>query len=165
MTRKIDVKRLRNRSISGIDRSIARFEKLCTKIGGEDFLLIRWSSAMTAVEIHSIWERYVEERLVSLINHNPSHFANQADIKGLTRVSSGLARYIIRGGGRYFDFRSMSDLFQKADGWLGKENNPFRALTPRDREYIEVLSAIRNCVVQRRSAGSLSEKSQECLRS
>jgi hypothetical protein len=147
MVRKIDVERLRNRSIGDIDRSIARFSELCAKIGDRDFLLIRWSSAMTAVEIHGIWERFVEERLVSLINHNPSHFANQADIKGLTRVSSGLARYIIRGGGRYFDFRSMSELLQKADSWLGKENNPFRALPPRDREYVDVLSAIRNCVV------------------
>jgi hypothetical protein len=147
MARKIDVVRLRNRSTADIDRALKRFATLPSKLRQEDYLILRWSAAMTAVEIHGVWERYVEERLTALINHNPSQFASLADIKGLKGVSSGLAKYIIRGGGRYFDFKSISDLLGKADGWLGRTHNPFRSLLQGDREYIDLLSAIRNCIV------------------
>ena len=147
MARKIDFVRLRSRSTTDLDRSLKRFASLPSKLKHEEYLILRWAAAMSAVEIHGIWERYVEERLTSLINHNPSQFASLADIRGLKSVSSGLAKYIIRGGGRYFDFKSTSDLLGKGDGWLGRAHNPFRSLSQSDREYIDLLSAIRNCVV------------------
>ena len=93
----------------------------------------RWIAKMTAVEIHAIWERYVEQRLVTALNHSPHHFLQDNDVKGVKRVSAGLALYLVRGGGKYFDFRSMSDLFAKADAFLGRDANPFRNLPARDR--------------------------------
>ena len=115
---------------------------------------------MIAVEIHGIWERYVEKRLVAALNHRPQHFLSEQDIKGVSRVSSGLAYYVIRGGGRFLDFRSMPDLLEKADRWLGQAHNPFRPLTANDRQYIDALAAIRNCVVHGSDAAVATYKRQ-----
>jgi hypothetical protein len=107
---------------------------------------------MTAVELHAVWERYVEKRLVAALNHNAAYFLKKHEIKGVSRVASGLAYYIVRGGGRFFDFRSAADLLDKGDRWLGKTDNPFRALTNHERSYLDALAAIRNCVVHRSDA-------------
>ncbi len=57
----------------------------------------RWIARMTVVEIHAVWERYVETRLVAALNHNPKHFLEQQNIAGITKISPGFARYIVRG--------------------------------------------------------------------
>ncbi|SRR6266404_7982528 len=102
---------------------------------------------MTAVEIHGTWERYVESRLVAALNHNSKHFIKEYNVAGVSRIPTGLALYIVRGGKRFFDFRSSSDLISKADHWLGKDGNPFRSLDAAHRSYIDCLAAIRNYVV------------------
>jgi hypothetical protein len=127
---------------------------------GLNYLLLRWMCRMGAVEMHQTWERYLENRLVAALNHNPHHFLREQNIKGVKHISYGLATYIVRGGNRYFDFRSMRDLISMADKWLGKGNNIFRAIPPRDREYMDALAAIRNCVVHGSDAAVLSYKRQ-----
>ena len=114
---------------------------------GLDYPMRRWVAQMIAVEIHGTWERYVESRLVAALNHNPKHFIKAQNIAGVSTISTGLALYIVRGGKRFFDFRSMADLINKADHWLGKDGNPFRSLHAVHRSYIDCLAAIRNHVV------------------
>lgn len=114
--------------------------------GNWDYNCVRWVAKMTAVEIHGIWERYVENRLIAALNHHPEHFLNENSIKSVKRVSLGLATYIVRGGGRYFDFRSMADLSDKSKRWLGN-SNPFLRITKGIGSYIDALAAVRNCVV------------------
>jgi hypothetical protein len=58
-------------------------------------------------------------------------------------VSLGLAFYIVRGGRKFFDFGSMSDVLRKGDDWLGARANPFRKLAATERNYLDALSAIR----------------------
>ena len=98
---------------------------------------------MTAVEVHAVWERYAEQRLVAALNHSPAFFLNEHWIRGVTRIPSGLAAYAVRGGGRYFDFRSMSDLIDRSDRLLGRVANPFRAIHVNERDYLDALSSIR----------------------
>ncbi|MGP0059553.1 MAG: hypothetical protein ACLPID_09735 [Beijerinckiaceae bacterium] len=60
MTKKIDLKKLKDKSLNDLDASRSRLD---TAIRAKfDYLLIRWMSAMTAVEFHAIWERYVEKK-------------------------------------------------------------------------------------------------------
>jgi hypothetical protein len=113
---------------------------------------------MSAVEIHAVWERYVEGRLVAALNHDASNFLTAQNIKGVTHVSYGLATYIVRGGNRYFDFRSIGDLVGKADRWLGKTKNVFRHINKSDQKYVDALASIRNCVVHDSDAALESYK-------
>jgi hypothetical protein len=125
MPRRISLARIKKRATRELAEATARHKSTTESL---DYLLVRWIAQMTAVEFHAAWERYVEDRLVVALNHNPEHFLEENDIKGVRGVSSGLASYIVRGGGRYFDFRSMSDLLDKTDRWIGKEKNPFRSV-------------------------------------
>ena len=145
MPRKIDVTKLKTRSRQEITHSLTRIDD--AEKAQMSYLLVRWMSAMTAVELHGIWERYMEARIVAALNHDANHFIVAQSIAGVSQVSSGLASFIVRGGNKYFDFRSMPELIAKADQWLGNTANPFRGLAPEDRRYIDVLAAIRNCVV------------------
>ena len=156
MARTVDIPGLKTRSISELESAGNRYSRAAA--GSLDPALVRWVAKMTAVELHAVWERYVEGRLVAALNHNPSYFLADNTIKGVKRVSSGLAYYVIRGGGRYFDFRSMSDLLDKGNRWLGKEKNPFRQIAKGERAYIDTLSAIRNCVVHRSEASNITYK-------
>lgn len=144
MARKIDLKKLKASSQHDMRYALDRIEK-AEKL--KDYVLLRWMSAMTAVELHGIWERYAEARAVAALNHDASHFIAEESIAGVSQVSFGLASFIVRGGNKFFDFRSMADLFGKADRWLGKNNNPFRKVPQADVPYIDALAAIRNCVV------------------
>ena len=148
MPRTIDLRRLKATTVAGIDQSRKRIADAIQ--AKSHYLLLRWMCQMTAVELHQTWERYVEMRLIAALNHNPRQFLASQNIKGVSRVSYGLATYIIRGGNRYFDFRSMGELIDKADTWV--VNNMFRALPASDRNYIDALAAIRNCVVHRSDA-------------
>jgi hypothetical protein len=145
MARKIDLPGLKRRSISTIASLLKRVEE--QPQAGQGYFLARWICRMSAVELHGIWERYAENRLVASLNHDAIHFIGEQDIKGVTNVSVGLAFYIVRGGNRYFDFRSMADLISKADHITGSKANPFRAISVYDRRYLDALAAIRNCVV------------------
>jgi hypothetical protein len=156
MPRTVDIPRLKAKSVRALAQAMSRYDQ--AKADQLHYLLLRWIAQMTVVEVHSVWEQYTEGRLVAALNHNPSHFLKTEEIKGVSRVSSGLALYIIRGGGRYFDFRSTSDLLEKGDRWLGKSGNPFRSITADERAYIDTLIAIRNCVVHRSDAAVASYK-------
>ena len=148
MARTIDLRKLKADTVAEIDQSKKRIEDaIQAKL---PYWLLRWMCQMTAVEVHQTWERYVEMRLIASLNHDPRHFIAAQNIKGVKRISHGLATYIVRGGNRYFDFRSMGELIDKADKWLA--NNMFRALPSSERNYIDTLSAIRNCVVHRSDA-------------
>lgn len=156
MSRTVDLPALKTRSASLLSHAVQRYE---TAINDNlPYLMLRWTAKMTAVEMHAVWERYVESRLVTALNHNPKHFISENNIKGVKRVSAGLAFYLVRGGGKYFDFRSMSDLFGKADTLLGRNNNPFRVVSTHDRAYIDTLSAIRNCIVHGSEAAATAYK-------
>jgi hypothetical protein len=153
MPRTVDVVALKKASIAEINYAMNRYSHFAA---GLDYLFQRWIAQMTAVEIHAIWERYVETRLVAALNHAPQHFLKDQNIKGVSRISSGFAYYIVRGGGRFFDFRSTAELVRKANGWLGKAENPFRSLPA--AEYIDCLAAIRNYVVHRSTASVTAYK-------
>jgi hypothetical protein len=144
MARKIDLPRLKRVSTNAIASVLARVD---TPPIGADYILVRWMCRMSAVELHGIWERYAEDRLVASLNHNAAHFMLEQDIKGVTNVSVGLAFYVVRGGNRYFDFKSVGDLISKGDHIAGLNNNPFRAIPAHNRNYLDALAAIRNCVV------------------
>jgi hypothetical protein len=143
MSKKIDLRRLRENSVRELHLAVQRYEAS----QGMHYGWRRWIARMTAVEIHSTWERYVETRLVAALNHSPKHFLEQHNITGVTAISPGFARYIIRGGRRFFDSRSTADLIDKANRWLGRTSNPFKSLSEKDRSFIDCLTAIRNYVV------------------
>ncbi|MEJ2375190.1 MAG: hypothetical protein P8Y71_07095 [Pseudolabrys sp.] len=155
MPRKLDLKRLKTRSTNALNHIMARVE---SPPKGADHLFIRWMCAMSAVEIHGVWERYAENRLVALLNHDVRHFVSEQSIKGISHVSVGLAYYVVRGGNRYFDFRSMSDLISRADHCAGNAANPFRAIPVSQRNYLDALAAIRNYVVHGSDASIESYK-------
>lgn len=143
MAKKINLTALKTKSRDDINYAIQRYERADKK--GLHYLLVWWIAQMTAVEIYTVWERYVEDRLVAALNHAPQHFLKAHNIVGVSRISSGFAAFIVRGG-RYLDFRSTNDLIGKADKWLGKTGNPFRQLSKEQRDYLDCLLAIRNCV-------------------
>ena len=87
---------------------------------------IRWASQFAAVELHAIWERYAEKRLIAALNHNAAHFLEKNEAKGVKRVPLGLASYIVRSWRRFFDFKSSSDLISIGDRLLSGLGNPFR---------------------------------------
>jgi len=156
MPRLIDLRAIKNRLMVDVALALVRYETAVAQ--KYDYFFLRWIAKMTAVEIHASWERYAESRLVAALNHNPEHFVSEHDIRGVKRISAGLAFYLVRGGGRYFDFRSMSDLIDKGDRLVGHARNPFRRLSQIDRRYLDTLSAIRNCVVHGSSAAFASYK-------
>src|SRR5712691_9334178 len=143
MPRKADLDARKTKAVQEIISAMKRYDGTSSL----DYAMRRWVAQMTAVEIHGTWERYVESRLVAALNHSPKHFIKEQSIGGVSAIPTGLALYIVRGGRRFFDFRSMSDLISKADHWLGKDANPFRSLDAVHRSYIDCLAAIRNHVV------------------
>jgi hypothetical protein len=95
MPRTIDVARLKRAAIGELTDLRKRIQDgIDTKL---HYLLLRWMCRMTAVDAHETWERYVENRLVAALNHDPKHFLAEQNIKGVRHVSYGLARYIVRG--------------------------------------------------------------------
>jgi hypothetical protein len=147
MARTIDVSGLKAGSIRSLHGASNRLRSIGVAASGHELVFQRWVYSMTAVEVHSIWERYVERRLVAALNHDATHFINKEEIKGVTRVSAGFAFYIVRSGQKYFDVRSSGELLDKSDKLLGQANNPFRAITLVNRKYLDAMSAIRNLVV------------------
>jgi hypothetical protein len=111
------------------------------------YLLLRWIASMTVVEIYAIWERYAEKRLTVALAHHPEQLIEDNDIRGMKFIPVGLASILVRGGGRYFDFRSCSDLIDRSKRLVGAKNSPFRVLTKKHKQYLDTLGAIRNVVV------------------
>jgi hypothetical protein len=138
MARKFDLKKLRSEAQADLREAINTVTK--ASVNPAEYLFARWVCKMVAVDIHAVWERFVEDRAAAALNHNPHHFLKENDVKGVENISSGLAYYIVRGGARYFDFRSMSDLWGKSDQWFGKSTNPFRKVSGTDVPYIDSFS-------------------------
>jgi hypothetical protein len=144
MARKFDLKKQKHKAIQELldaRNIVARVEKET-----KEYLFARWICKMVAVDIHETWERYVEDRLAAALNHSPKYFLDSHDVRGVTNISSGFAYYIVRGGGRFFDFRNVSQLLSKGDEWLDRSGNPFRRLSTTDSKYIDALAAIRNYI-------------------
>ena len=150
MPRPVDLTRIRTMAATGLSRALERYDAAVSK--NLDYPLLRWIAKMTAVEVHAVWERYAEQRLVAALNHSPEHFLNEYSIRGVTQIPFGLASYAVRGGGRYFDFRSMSDLIDRGDRLVGQATNPFRTIPKNDRSYLDTLSSIRNRIVHQSEA-------------
>jgi hypothetical protein len=144
MARKFDLTKLKRKAMQELMQARALIGKV--EADKTDYLFARWVCKMVAVDIHGSWERYVEDRLAAALNHQPSFFLESHDVRGVKNISSGFAYYIVRSGGRFFDFRSVSDLTSKGDDWLGKSANPFRKLSNSDRKYIDALAVIRNFI-------------------
>jgi len=121
-----------------------------------------WVFGMSVVDVHTIWERFAEDRLALAINHHPSYFLLTHDVRGVRQISQGLAYFIVRGGSRYFDFRSMNDLIRKANSFVGADHNPFRELVSETKKYLDALGIIRNYVVHRSDAAGQAYKN--CLK-
>ena len=149
MAKTVNLRTIKNDAIEDVRTAIERYEKVLRleKKGKLGYWHVWWVASMTSVELHAIWERHAESRLVAALNHAPKHFLEQQGFVGMSGISKAFARYIIREGRSYFDFRSTGDLIGKADRCVGKTASPFRALPTQERSYIDCLAAIRNCVV------------------
>lgn len=145
MPGRVDLRRLKRRSTEFI--AVAMNTISVADGHNYDQTVRRWMCQMVAVELHAIWERFAEDRLVTCLNHSPKHFLTAHKVKGIQNVPMGLAIFIVRAGGSFFNFRSTSELISRADHLLGRNNNPFRDITVSDRNYIDALAAIRNCIV------------------
>lgn len=147
MSRRIDLKSIRRNALKELKYVLSIYEK--AQAAELHYEVIRFVGIMAAVEAHAIWERFAEDRLIAALNHHPSTFIRANDIRGIKRVPLGLATVLVRGGSRYFDFRSTKELIDRADGFLGKSANPFRRLSPVDKNYLDTLAGMRNCIVHK----------------
>jgi len=154
--RKPDVGVLKTKTRSTLADALERFRGAEATLPAKEYLLLRWVAAMTAVEVHAIWERYAERRLMVALAIHPGQLIADNGILGLKHVPIGLAEVIVRGGGRFIDLRSFEDLLGKATKLLGRTRNPFAAVPSRIREYVDGLAAVRNYIVHRSDASSVS---------
>jgi hypothetical protein len=105
-----------------------------------------WVAAMTAVELHSTWERYAERRLALALYKHPATFLASNNMNRMRKIPLGLASALVRGG-RYFDFRSTGDLIKRGTELVGEVSNPFRKLPTHTRKYLDALASMRNHIV------------------
>jgi hypothetical protein len=153
--RKVDLPKAKNNAIETLRVAFERLQKRETSIAPN---VLHWMFAMTAVEVHKVWEQYAEGRLIAALNHDATHFIQTNEITGVTHVAVGLAEYLVRGGGAYFDFKSSGDLIGKTSKRVGKPNNPFTKLTPDQKRYLDALAAFRNYIVHGSEQSTLSYK-------
>jgi hypothetical protein len=159
MAKTVNLRRLKKDAAGDVRSAIERYEKILKleksrKLG---YWHVWWVASMTSVELHAIWERYAEDRLVAALNHAPSHFLKEQSFV-MSGISKKFARYIVREGRPFFDFRSVGELKAKANRCVGKSANPFRTLPDLDCPYLDCLSAIRNCAVHGSRASFTSYK-------
>ena len=145
MPRQIDISSIRREATRSIALSEDRFRRFEASAPRLDDL--RWLCCMTLVEFHTAWERFAERRLVAALNQNPSHFLQENSVRGLTRIPAGLAQVLARGGGKFFDFRSCSELIDKSAKLVSAANDPFRGIDASLRNHLDAMSSIRNVVV------------------
>src|SRR5581483_954009 len=107
---------MKNTFFDQIDTAVERYERAWSS--NLHYLLLRWIASMTAVELHATWERYTEERLVDVLVAEPRHFLQTNEIGRLRRVTRGFATYVVRSGGKYFDFRSCGELVGRSNALL-----------------------------------------------
>jgi hypothetical protein len=157
MARRIGLAQHTKQAIGEIARSLRYYKHVSSF---DDYSLSRWSSQMVAVDIHAVWERYAEKRLVIALNHNPDFFIKRNHLKGIRKVPAGLASYVVRSGGKFFDFRSMNELTRISKLLIAPEDNPFRVITEEQRSYIECLAAIRNRIAHRSEASEAAYRNQ-----
>lgn len=156
MPRRPDISRVKVNAKEDLDDTRTRY--MTAHESNMDYLLVRWIASMTAVEVYAIWEWYAEERLTRALANSPRHFLEENDIRGLKSIPIGLATVLVRGGNRYFDFRSTGDLIDKANRLVGKSENPFRNLPTQVKRYLDTLGAIRNYVVHQSDSALVSYK-------
>jgi hypothetical protein len=154
--RPADLRVVKDRALRSLTRIQSRYDSC--RATTTNHLFVRWVGSMSAVDAHAVWERYAEQRLVVALAHHPDAFILNHGVRGLTRIPVGLAAVLVRGGGRYLDFRSCADLLGLGDRLLGKAQNPFRRLSATQRSYLDTLSAIRNAVVHQSDAAVASYK-------
>ena len=152
MARKFDLAKLKRKATADLAQARAIIEKV--ESDKAEYLFARWICKMVAVDVHGTWERYVENRLAAALNHSPKHFLDLHDVRGVTNISAGFAFFIVRSGGRFFDFRSVDELLKKADDWLGPASNPFHKLSKNEKAYLDALASIRNYVAHGSDAAS-----------
>jgi len=158
MARNADINKLKAQSLAELVICEQRFVDAQQLIPAAEYMLLRWIAAMTAVEAHAAWERYAERRLIAALSHHPQHLIDENGIRGLKHMPVGLAGVLVRGGNRYFDFRSFGDLIGKGTRLLGKTHNPFQHTSAAERGYLDALSAIRNMIVHGSNAASVAYK-------
>jgi hypothetical protein len=147
MPGKTDVPILKANSVTEVQQLAARFKAFEQTLPYEKYALLRWAASMTIVELHAVWERYAETRLVKALNHHPQSFIERNEIQGVHRIPHGLANVLVRGNSKFFDFRSVGELIDKGNKLLDLQN-PFLSLKrTTELTYLETMTAIRNCVV------------------
>ena len=151
MPKTANVKRVKDSALDRLYFSSARYEDARFDTGLQRSF-VAWVAAMTAVEIYATWERYAEERLTIALSNHPEHFLREKNVRGVKKISLGLATALILGGNKYFDFRSTDDLIRIGKTMVGANNNPFSTLQP-IRGYLDALSVIRNYVVHQSESG------------
>lgn len=158
MARKTNISTLRSTAIRELDSLQRRFVEFEKALLDSQYNMLRWVSSMAVVELHSIWERYAENRLIYSLNNHPTQFIEKNGIKGISAIPKGLSCIIVRGSGKYFDFRSVDDLIKKGSNLL-EANNPFRNLKgTHERHYLDTISSIRNYVVHKSRSSHKSYK-------
>ncbi|HVS26753.1 MAG TPA: hypothetical protein VHE58_05580 [Burkholderiales bacterium] len=158
MPKKTDLTKFRTSSLKDVTELRNRFKALVAGQPAPSVDDLRWFTYMTAVELHAIWERYAEGRLVVALNHSPAHFLAQNSVKGVKKVPAGLAEYVVRGGSKYFNFRSIDDLNDKANKLLSSAHNPFAPLTKVHKDHLDSLASVRNLIVHKSDAAKSSYK-------
>lgn len=157
MPRKTDVSNLRRKTENELNELVNLWHKLC----GATPLAIdekRWIACMILVNLQAIWERFAEKRLVSVINHSPEHFLLQNDVRGIKKIPVGLAYALIRRGGKYFDFRSYSELIDISKKLVGDSINPFPVLKGSIDEYLDTIAVVRNYIVHKSDSAYIAYK-------
>jgi hypothetical protein len=154
MPRRIDVATIRRDATVSVAEVMARLNRVESL--GFQLDDLRWSYCMSLVELHAIWERFAERRLVAALNQHPSHFLTENSVYGITKIPAGLAVVLVRGG-KFFDFRSFGELLKRGKA-LVSTSDPFLSVARGDRDHLDSMSAIRNQVVHHSDASWLSYK-------
>lgn len=154
--RKPDVGALKGKMEGALTAALDRFRRAETVLPSKEYLLLRWAAAMSAVEVHAIWERYAERRLMAALAIHPGQLIADNGILGLKHVPIGLAEVIVRGGGRFIELRSFEELLGKATKLLGRSRNPFLNVPNAIRAYVDGLAVVRNYIVHRSDASFVS---------
>ncbi len=89
------------------------------------------------------WESLVDIIIVTAFTKDTTAFAENLNLKLKKKINLQYSEAIVIGAG-YLDFRSMSNLLDITDKYLGKTNNIFRKTTKDDRNKIDEVYKIRN---------------------
>ena len=79
MARKFDLKKLRSDAQADLREAINIITK--TSVNPAEYLFTRWVCKMVAVDIHGVWERFIEDRAAAALNHDPHYFLKEHDVR------------------------------------------------------------------------------------